>query len=195
MQPVSVGPEELATVDALFRLLERMSFRREGSAPACRLVGPGAESVPIPNAVLGLIERMAELLARGDAVSIVPIGKELTTQQAADVLNVSRQYLVRLLDAGEIPVTWTGKHRRLRAGDALAYKERRDRDRRAALGELARLSEEAGGYDELRDGPRSPAMTQRPIRAVLDANVLFTFTLRDTLLRAAEVGPYSPSSE
>jgi excisionase family DNA binding protein len=151
MQPVSVPSEQRDTVHALFRLLERMSLEGKGSPPACRLVGPQGESVPIPNAVFGLIERMAELLARGDAISIVPVGQELTTQQAADVLNVSRQYLVRLLDAGEIPFTRTGKHRRLRATDVLAYRERRDLKRRAALDELTRLSEEAGGYTELHD--------------------------------------------
>lgn len=151
MQPVSVPPEQRDTVDALFRLLERMSLEQTGSPPACRLVGPGGESIPIPNAIFSLIERMTELLARGDAVTIVPIGKELTTQQAADILSVSRQYLVRLLDAREIPFTRTGTHRRLRADDVLAYKERRDLQRRATLDELTRLSQEAGGYTELQD--------------------------------------------
>ena len=151
MQPVSVTPEQRDTVDALFRLLERMSLEGEGSPPACRLVGPGGESIPIPNAIFSLIERVAEILARGDAIRIVAISKELTTQQAANILNVSRQYLVRLLDAGEIPFTRTGKHRRLRAADVLVYKERRDLKRRTALDELTSLSEEAGGYSELRD--------------------------------------------
>lgn len=151
MQPVSVPPDQRDTVDALFRLLERMSLERSGSPPACRLVGPGGESIPIPNTIFSLIERMAEVLARGDAITIVPVGKEFTTQQAADILNVSRQYLVRLLDAREIPFTRTGKHRRLRAVDVLAYKERRDLKRRAALDELTSLSQEYGGYAELQD--------------------------------------------
>lgn len=74
----------------------------------------------------------------------------MTTQQAADLLNVSRQYLVRLLEEGRIPFTRTGKHRRLRIEDVLAFKEHRDRERCAGLDELARMSEEVGGYDELK---------------------------------------------
>lgn len=82
-------------------------------------------------------------------------GEEVTTQQAADLLNVSRQYLVRLLDEGRIPFRKTGKHRRLRMQDVLAFKEQRDKDRRAGLRELSRLTEESGGYDaELKVGAR-----------------------------------------
>jgi excisionase family DNA binding protein len=92
---------------------------------------------------------VAEVLARGDSLTIVPVGKELTTQQAADLLNVSRQYLVRLLGEGRIPYTRTGKHRRLRIEDVLTFKEQRDRERGAALDELTRMSQEIGGYDEL----------------------------------------------
>jgi len=70
--------------------------------------------------------------------------------KAADLLNVSRQYLVRLLDQGRIPFTKTGKHRRLKIEDMLAFKEERDRERKAGLDELARMSEEFGGNDELK---------------------------------------------
>jgi excisionase family DNA binding protein len=77
----------------------------------------------------------------------VPVGKEVTTQQAADLLNVSRQYLVRLLDEGRIPFRKTGKHRRLRIEDVLAFKEERDKNRRAGLRELSRLTQDFGGYD------------------------------------------------
>jgi excisionase family DNA binding protein len=100
--------------------------------------------------VFYILARVAEVMARGDAITVVPVGKELTTQQAADLLNVSRQYLVRLLDEGRIPYTKTGKHRRLRVEDVLHYKEERDKERRAALDELTQLSEESGGYDELK---------------------------------------------
>lgn len=79
-----------------------------------------------------------------------PIGREVTTQQAADLLNISRQYLVRLLDEGRIPYRKTGKHRRLRIEDVLSFKEKRDKDRRAGLRELSRMTEELGGYDSER---------------------------------------------
>jgi excisionase family DNA binding protein len=77
----------------------------------------------------------------------VPVGKEVTTQQAADLLNVSRQYLVRLLDEGRIPFRKTGKHRRLRIEHVLQFKEKRDKDRRAGLRELSQMTQEFGGYD------------------------------------------------
>jgi excisionase family DNA binding protein len=78
---------------------------------------------------------------------VVPVGREVTTQQAANVLNVSRQYLVRLLDDGRIPFRKTGKHRRLRIEDVLSFKEGRDAERRTSLRELSRLTQELGGYD------------------------------------------------
>jgi excisionase family DNA binding protein len=106
--------------------------------------------VQIPESVFYVLERVAKVLADGDAITVVPVGKEVTTQQAADLLNISRQYLVRLLDAGQLPYTRTGKHRRLRVADVLSFKEKRDQERRAALDRLTELSEELGGYDELK---------------------------------------------
>jgi excisionase family DNA binding protein len=65
----------------------------------------------------------------------------------ADLLNVSRQYPVRLLDEGRIPFRKTGKHRRVRIEDVLAFKETREKDRRAGLRELSRMTDEFGGPD------------------------------------------------
>jgi excisionase family DNA binding protein len=79
----------------------------------------------------------------------VPVGKEMTTQQAADLLNVSRQYLVRLLDEGRLPHTKIGRHRRVRIEDVLSFKDQRDRERKASLDALSQVSEEFGGYREL----------------------------------------------
>jgi excisionase family DNA binding protein len=116
-------------------------------APKCQLVGPKGESIALPESVFYVLERVAEVLARGDSITIVPVGRELTTQQAADLLNVSRQYLVRLLDEGRIAFRKTGKHRRLRIEDVLDFKDKRDKDRRAGLRELSQMTQEFGGYD------------------------------------------------
>ncbi len=147
MTPVSAPPGQQVSVAKLSKLLDSLAHARPKSAAACRLVGPQGEEVAIPEAIFYVLERVAEVMARGDSLTIVPVGKELTTQQAADLLNVSRQYLVRLLDDGRLPFTKTGKHRRLRIEDVLAFKDKRDQERRSSLNALSQLTEEFGGYD------------------------------------------------
>jgi excisionase family DNA binding protein len=147
LTPVAAPPEQQAQVAVLSRAMEGMVQAPGRRAPKCQLVGPGGKAISIPESVFYVIERVVEVMARGDSIAVVPIGKEVTTQQAADVLNVSRQYLVRLLDEGRIPFRRTGKHRRLRIEDVLSFKEQRDKDRRAGLRELSRLTQEFGGYD------------------------------------------------
>ena len=92
-----------------------------------------------------------QALARGQSVAVLHYDEELTTQQAADLLQVSRPYLVRLLEEGQIPYHQVGTHRRIYLRDLLAYKEQRDR-RRASLRELRRASEALGLYDEPDNG-------------------------------------------
>ncbi len=147
MTPVSAPAADQVDVEKLYQVLGRLSHSPT-RAPACRLVGPRGEEVALPDAVFYVLERVAEVLARGDSVTVVPVGKELTTQQAADLINVSRQYLVRLLDEGRIAYTKTGKHRRLRIEDVLAFKEQRDHERKNALRELSQLTEAFGGYEK-----------------------------------------------
>lgn len=146
MSPVSAPPEQREEVAAVFRLLNRASHR---PASRCRIVGPDGQEIPIPESMFYVFERVAEVLARGDAITVLPVGQELTTQQCADILNVSRQYIVRLLDQGTIPFTRTGTHRRIRVGDLLAYKQRRDRERATTLDSLTEMSQDMGGYDEI----------------------------------------------
>lgn len=149
MSPVSAPREQQEEVAELARRLRQLRPRQERGQP-CKLIGPNREAIAIPEAVFYVLERVAEVLARGDAITLVPVGKELTTQQAADLLNISRQYLVRLLEQDRLPYSKIGKHRRLRIEDVLAYKEARDRERKAQLDLLASMSEEAGGYGELK---------------------------------------------
>jgi excisionase family DNA binding protein len=150
MTPVAAPPEQQAQVAALSRALGGMVHPPKRQAPTCQLVGPQGESIELPASVFYVLERVAEVLARGDSITIVPVNREVTTQQAADLLNVSRQYLVRLLDEGRIAFRKTGKHRRLRIEDVLKFKDERDKDRRAGLRELSQMTQEFGGYDAER---------------------------------------------
>ncbi len=77
----------------------------------------------------------------------MPYSKLLTTNQGAELLNVSRPYLIRLLEAGKIPYQKVGSHRRIRFDDLMAYRATRDAERRRALAKLTRLSGEYGLYD------------------------------------------------
>lgn len=148
MAPVSTPGSQRPKVVQLSKFFEMIHPARK-SAPRCHVLGPKGERVELPETVLRVLERVAEVLARGDAITVIPIGQELTTQQAADMLNVSRQYLVRLVEQGKIPFTKTGKHRRLRIEDVLEFKKGRDLGRKAALRKLTQMSQELGGYREL----------------------------------------------
>ncbi|MEL6347421.1 MAG: helix-turn-helix domain-containing protein [Myxococcota bacterium] len=147
MNPVTAPEEQREGVAALLQLL-KPSSPELSDAPTYKLVSPHGE-VELPLSVYLVLKRIIEVLARGDAITVIPVEKELTTQQAANILNVSRQYVVRLLDDGRIPHRKAGTHRRIRMEDLMAYKRQRDRDRMASLDDLSRLSQEFGGYDEM----------------------------------------------
>ena len=87
---------------------------------------------------------MVEEMARGNVVSIVPVHHELTTQEAVDLLNVSRPHLVKLLERGEIPFHLVGTHRRIRFDDVMGHRQKQTAMRRAALRELAEENAKLG---------------------------------------------------
>ena len=111
------------------------------------LEGGEHASVPIPAAVLELLQGILVQMAQGNAVTLVPVHAELTTQQAADLLNVSRPFLIERLEQGEITFRKVGTHRRIRLADLMGYKQAIDQQRAAALDALAAQAQELGmGY-------------------------------------------------
>ena len=93
-----------------------------------------------------LLERLFSEIAQGKAVDIVALDAELSTQQAADILKVSRPFLVKLVDSGELSYRLVGTHRRVLLKEVLAYKESMHRKSQEAMAELAKLSRDMGTY-------------------------------------------------
>ena len=104
------------------------------------------DTLVVPRGALELLARILTHMAAGQAVSVVPTHAELTTQQAADLLNVSRPYLIGLLDDGKIEYRKVGKHRRVRADSLLDYLRKDDQERREVADELTELNREMGLY-------------------------------------------------
>ena len=106
----------------------------------------GADII-LPASVVRLLKDILAEMAQGHAVALLPVQAELTTQQAADLLNVSRPYLIRLLEDSKIPFRLVGQHRRVRFDDLLAYQRKDDEDRRRVADELTADAQELGmGY-------------------------------------------------
>lgn len=140
--PIAASERERPVLSEIDHLL---NARYEQSP---KLVGPNGEQIELPESVFRVLRQVIHALAQDQAVSVVPVHKLLTTQQAAEVLGMSRPYLVRLLDAGEIPFTKTGTHRRIRFDDLMTYASLRDAHRRKGLSRLTRMSQEMGLYSE-----------------------------------------------
>jgi excisionase family DNA binding protein len=137
------APEEADALDVLRRHIDEFA----GNQDTGQLVGPDGETLEIPASAFHALKVVVQGMARGQTMTLVPHGKELTSQEAADLLHVSRPHLVKMLDDGTIPHHKVGTHRRVLIQDVLDYRERRAAGRREKLDELARLSEELpGGY-------------------------------------------------
>ena len=134
-------PEDEAAFRALVEQL------RASDELAGLTLGDGTR-IRLPDEVAQALQGIVEALAEGKAVTVAPQHTTLTTQQAADLLGISRPTLVKLLEEGEIPHTRPGRHRRVRLSDVLAYRDAMRRDAHEALDELAGISEEAGLYEE-----------------------------------------------
>lgn len=111
------------------------------------LQGPDEAPLSLPPSLYSALRDAVRILLRGDAVAISPLHRQLSTTEAGDLLGVSRQYLTRLIDRGEIPCDRTGRHRRLRLSDVLEFQRKRSAERRRVLDELTAEAAAAGAYD------------------------------------------------
>jgi excisionase family DNA binding protein len=142
MEPICLPAAQEAQMRALSDLLHQESKPR--------LIGqPGEPSLELPDAVYDILVKVVDRLQQGDAVSVVPVAKDLTTQQAAALLGISRPFFVKLLQDKAIPYHTAGTHRRVWLNDLLAYKERRDRARLDAIERMSREADEVGVYDRV----------------------------------------------
>jgi excisionase family DNA binding protein len=133
-------PSESARIRALREMV------REGPV---EVVGAEGRRAALPGSVADLLDEILKNMQAGKAVSVVAEHQSITTQRAANILGVSRPFLVRLLEGGELPFHMVGSHRRVYLKDLLAYKTRRDEERREALNRMARMELAAGTYDKV----------------------------------------------
>lgn len=136
--------QRLPTNDEIESAAEASRALAHAQAETGRLALSGAngDQVRLAPAIADLIVNLLGHVAGGNMVTLVPTGAMLTTQQAADILNVSRPFLSKLLKEGEIPHVPVGSHRRVMFADLMTYKAMRDSARNAALDELADLGQE-----------------------------------------------------
>ena len=127
--------------ESIARLAQHL---HSGDTVSLQITGTDQSSLelPIPHTVLRLLTTILAELAEGHGITLIPENGELTTQQAADLLNVSRPYLIGLLERGEIPFRKVGTHRRVLLADLLAYRTRAEQAQRRALDELTAQAQE-----------------------------------------------------
>jgi excisionase family DNA binding protein len=126
--------------------IQQVLSPRNGTEPLKLLNERGQEAL-LPESLVTVLRQAVSQLTRHKLVTIVPLDRELTTQEAAALLNISRPYLIRLLEQGAIPYSKTGTHRRIRYDDLMRYKVARDASREQALDELTRINQEMGLYE------------------------------------------------
>lgn len=137
IRPGSVQARELEVIERV--------LARDGGEGA-RLIDSAGDPVEMPAELVGALKTIVEHLRAGHGVSVASLQAELTTVEAAELLNVSRPHLIKLVDGGALPFRMVGTHRRLRLVDVLAYRDSQDAAAREALDELTRQAEDLGLY-------------------------------------------------
>jgi excisionase family DNA binding protein len=147
LETVTPTEEESRQAQESIRRLAPLLRRRSGLRLQVVEDDRPGETLAVPSSALRMLADILVEMAQGNSVTLIPVHTEMTTQQAADFLHVSRPFLIGLLENGEIPFRKVGTHRRVQFRDLLAYKRRGDEARHAALDELAAQAQELGmGY-------------------------------------------------
>jgi excisionase family DNA binding protein len=142
----SLQPDPIQTNEAEGAALERLEAAFKGASPP-RFIAASGEEIVLPESLFRTLREAVSYLLRGDAVFISPLHRHLSTTEAGDLLGVSRQYLTRLIDSGEIPCDRIGRHRRLRLKDVLEYQARRSKKRQAIFARMTSEDATDGIYD------------------------------------------------
>jgi excisionase family DNA binding protein len=147
----SLSADDRRLAGELGQRLVRLSSRKTRQPVKLQFAGRGAttdEAVPLPSVAVRLVGDLLTALANGQAVALVPLDSELSTQQAAELLQVSRPFVIQLMEKGDLPHHKVGTHRRVRLSDVLEYKRRIDEARQVVLAELTREAQELElGYE------------------------------------------------
>jgi excisionase family DNA binding protein len=140
----TVVPTKTETALAEQSIKVLMPYMKSTKHPMFELLTKGRQGkqISIPDSALRLLVDILSQMAKGNAITLIPVHAELTTQEAADMLNVSRPYLVELLEQGKIPHRKVGTRRRIFVNDLLHYKEKIDKARLKTLEELAKQAQE-----------------------------------------------------
>jgi excisionase family DNA binding protein len=168
VQPLVESPDAILPSDEqaeVIDFIERLRSKGRGATvPTARIVDADGSGVPIPDSMFTILVQVAEALKAGLAVTVAPHHLTLSTQEAADLLRISRTTLVRLLESGAIPFDKPSRHRKVRLRDLIEYRERQRKAATQALDDMVADAERLGLYDE------DPKSVTAALRAARDKN-------------------------
>jgi excisionase family DNA binding protein len=140
-EPAIPGPEDRALAEKSSQKLAAVFGKQTNESPVTITVDDG-ETIILPFSAMQHLLHILSHMAQGNAITLIPIHAYLTTQEAADLLHISRPYFIKLLEKGAIPFEKVGSHRRIKAEDLFKYQAQAEEDKKQALDELIRQAQE-----------------------------------------------------